>query len=290
MTTNPILIEENQGVLRTGSQFILMNGHRGSGKSLLGAFYCKWAYDNGLNVFSMNETLNFGESMELDQLLTLDEELNGSVIFLDEFQTLGTDSIRSTSSMGFIISQLLYQVRKRNLVIIANTQNYYDTIASRVQYQVNWVIDCKYKKDIDTIFFKSTHQGSNEIPRGTSRTGRLYRASRFWNLYKTQQIADPYKQFTVTSESIRENEEQKIIDRVFSILKYLVENEEIEELTFREIFGVITENGIEVTQAKLGRWLRSRIPVRKSGENRYYDISVLSEAEYGGQDGGLENS
>ena len=67
-------------------------------------------------------------------------------------------------------------------------------------------------------------------------------------------------------------------------------NEEIEELTFREIFGVITENGIEVTQAKLGRWLRSRIPVRKSGENRYYDISVLSEAEYDGQDDGLENS
>ena len=89
--------------------------------------------------------------MELEELLTLDEELNGSVIFLDEFQTLGTDSIRSTSSMGVVISQLLYQVRKRNLVIIANTQNYYDTIASRVQYQVNWVIDCKYKNLLEKM-------------------------------------------------------------------------------------------------------------------------------------------
>tara|TARA_Y100000817_G_scaffold196235_1_gene153462 strand:+ start:18468 stop:19325 length:858 start_codon:yes stop_codon:yes gene_type:complete len=269
--------DPKKSILRTGSQFLMMNGYRGSGKSLLGAYYCKWAESNGCNVFSLNQTLNFGRNMELEELLTLDEELNGSVIFLDEFQTLGTDSIRSTSSMGVVISQLLYQVRKRNLVIIANTQNYYDTIASRVQYQVNWVIDCKYKKDIDTIFFKSTHTGSNEIPRGISNTGRLYRASRFWNLYKTQQIQDPYKQFTITAETIREGEEQKTINRVFNILKYIAENEGIEELPFREIFSVMNENGLSLTQTRLGRWLRSRLPVRKSGENRYYDISVLSD-------------
>jgi len=226
----------------------------------------------------MNNTLKFGEQIELNQLLTLDEKLNDSVIFLDEFQTLGTDSIRSTSSMGVIISQLLYQVRKRNLVIIANTQNYYSTIASRIQYQVNWIIDCKYNKDIDTIFFKATHSGSNDIPKGFVRTGRLYRASRYWKFYQTEQISDPFTKFSVTADSIRDSQEQKIIDRVFAILIYLVEEEGIEELTFREIFGLVKENGIEVTSKKLGSWLRARVPVRKSGESRYYDLSVLSDS------------
>lgn len=221
----------------------------------------------------MNNVLKFGHPLDLNDLLNLTEELNDTVLFLDEFQTLGADSLRSMSSMNFIMSQLLMQIRKRNIVIIANTQNYYRSISARVQYQVNWVIDCMYRADHDTIYFTATHTGSNEIPEGFKKRGRLYRASRFWNYYQSFQIQDPYTQFSVTSASIRESQEQKIKDNFNQVIDKLIENG-YTEMHFSDIHKVMNENNLNLTEHKLGRWLKDRVgKARRTRQGRIYNIN-----------------
>ena len=252
-------MSNGNGGLRTGSQFLMMNGYHAH-KTL------------GAKVYSMNNVLKFGHPLDLNDLLNLTEELNDTVLFLDEFQTLGADSLRSMSSMNFIMSQLLMQIRKRNIVIIANTQNYYRSISARVQYQVNWVIDCMYRADHDTIYFTATHTGSNEIPEGFKKRGRLYRASRFWDYYQSFQIQDPYTQFSVTSASIRESQEQKIKDNFNQVIDKLIENGH-KELYFSDIYEVIKQNNLNISEKKAGTWLKDRVgKPKRTKKGMFYDI------------------
>ncbi|MBE76047.1 MAG: hypothetical protein CMM04_16685 [Rhodopirellula sp.] len=231
----------------------------GSGKSLLGVYFSYHAHRSlGAKVYSMNNVLKFGHPLDLNDLLKLSQELNDTILFLDEFQTLGSDSLRSMSSMNFIMQQLLMQIRKRNIVIIANTQNYYRTISARVQYQVNWVIDCKYASEHDIIYFTATHTGSNEIPEGFQKKGRLYKASRYWKHYESFVVQDPYAQFNVTSETIRQTQEQEVKDKVYQILDHLVK-QGYAEMYFTDIASVVKENNINVTDHKLGRWLKDKV-------------------------------
>lgn len=94
-------------------------GGLGSGKTLLGVFILKKAYDGGKNVFS-NITVSFAQKINLEKFLDYNFPDN-SVILLDEVYTI-LESRLSTSNLNIYVSHIFFQSRKKGLDIITTSQ------------------------------------------------------------------------------------------------------------------------------------------------------------------------
>ncbi|MAT63594.1 MAG: hypothetical protein CL881_07320, partial [Dehalococcoidia bacterium] len=111
-------MEKNKAAdkLLIDSTVIGLHGFRGSGKSLLATYLCAHAhYMFGTKIFH-NNVLNFGETIDVEDLIDLTEDVTNAIILIDEIQTIG-DSVRATSTLSYLFTQMLMQLRKRKIII-----------------------------------------------------------------------------------------------------------------------------------------------------------------------------
>jgi hypothetical protein len=232
------------------STIIGCEGIRGTGKTLFATYLCLHAQESlGAKVFH-NGCLTFGQYIEVEEIISMKDNLRNAVIFIDEIQTI-QDSYRASSTLSFLFTQMLMQLRKRKLVVIWTSQNLRQ-LNSRLLFQTDFLVKTKFDKKNNVLFWKMTSQGT-VAPYGVEKIGRVWRADRFFPYYDTDQLVDPTKAITLTSDMIRQSKSQEQKEQFLAITEEIKKH--YDELMFAEIKVVMQNNGLNLTDHMLGKWL-----------------------------------
>lgn len=260
------------------STVIGLHGFRGSGKSLLAAYLCAHAhYTFGTKIFH-NNVLNFGELIEVEDLIELTEDVSNAIIFIDEIQTIG-DSVRATSTLSYLFTQMLMQLRKRKIIIIWTSQNLRQ-INSRILWQTDFLVECKTPPTENAgkiVFFNIVSNGT-VAPEGQNKKGTLYRADRFWKMYDTGAIVDSTKSITIDSNFVKKEKKLAVKHKTKEILQELAK--QYDALYFEEIKTVLNNNGIDQTNTQLGMWIKDILGqenVVRTRDGQVYYLDKLAE-------------
>ncbi len=249
------------------SSVLGIHGIRGQGKTLFATYLALHAQETlGAKVFH-NGCLTFGEHVQVEDLISLTDKLKNAVILIDEIQTI-QDSYRATGTLSYLFTQMLMQLRKRKLVIIWTSQNL-QQLNSRLLFQTDFLCQTKYDKTNEILFWKMISQGT-VAPRGLEKIGRVWRVNRFFKYYDTEQLVDPTTAITLTSEGIRQSQEQQIKDRFYLVMEE-IKKAGYDQLLFKEIHRVMKNNDLNLTEHKLGKWLKETYGnPKKTEEGRLY--------------------
>ena len=76
-------------------------------------------------------------------------------------------------------------------------------------------------------------------PYGVKKIGRVWRANRFFKYYDTEQLIDPTKAITLTSQNIREVKEQEIKNKFLAVMQ------EIKKAGYDELYFEDKDNRIK---------------------------------------------
>tara|TARA_B100000530_G_scaffold275345_1_gene188261 strand:- start:5524 stop:6381 length:858 start_codon:yes stop_codon:yes gene_type:complete len=260
------------------STVIGLHGFRGSGKSLLASYLTAHAhYTFGTRVFH-NNVLNFGEVIEVEDLIDLTEDVSNAIILIDEIQTIG-DSVRATSTLSYLFTQMLMQLRKRKIIILWTSQNLRQ-INSRILWQTDFLVECATPQGENAgkiVMFEIVSNGT-VAPEGQKQRGRLYRAERFWNYYDTGAIIDSTKSIMIDSNFVKQQRKNNEKDKVQEILTEAAK--QYDELYLDEIKTILKQNGVEQTDNMLGRWLKDILEphnIVRTREGRVYYLEPLKE-------------
>ena len=264
--------KKTESKLLIDSSVLGCEGIRGSGKTLFATYLTLHAQEVlGAKVFH-NGALSFGEYIPVEDLISLGDRLRNAIIFLDEIQTL-QDSYRASSTMSYLFTQMLMQLRKRKIVIIWTSQNIRQ-LNSRLLWQTDFLCKTKFDKKNNILFWEMTSQGT-VAPYGMKKIGRVWRANRFFKYYDTEQLIDPTKAITLTSEGIRENKEQELKNKFYAVMQE-IKKAGYDELYFQDIQTVMKNNQVEITAKTLGTWLRDTFGApRRTNSGRIYSIESL---------------
>ena len=265
-------IEETQNPtskMLIDSSVLGVEGIRGSGKTLFATYLTLHAQEElGAKVFH-NGCLTFGEYIPVEELISLGDKLRNAIIFIDEIQTL-QDSYRASSTMSYLFTQMLMQLRKRKIVIIWTSQNVRQ-LNSRLLWQTDFLCKTKFDKKNNILFWKMESQGT-VAPYGMKKIGRVWRANRFFKYYDTDQLIDPTKAITLTSDGIRENKEQETKNKFLQVMQE-IKNSGYDEIIFSDIQIVMKNNEINLSDTKLGKWLKENYgDPRRTPSGRLYNI------------------
>ena len=249
-----------------------VEGIRGSGKTLFATYLTLHAQEVlGAKVFH-NGALSFGEYIPVEDLISLGDRLRNAIIFIDEIQTL-QDSYRATGTMSYLFTQMLMQLRKRKIIIIWTSQNIRQ-LNSRLLWQTDFLCKTKFDKKNNILFWEMVSQG-NVAPYGMKKIGRVWRVNRFFKYYDTDQLVDPTKAITLTSEGIRENKEQELKNKFYEVMKE-IKKAGYDDIYFNDIQTVMKNNEIQITDKKLGTWLKDTFGApRRTSNGRIYSIDNI---------------
>ena len=273
-------MEKNKAAdkLLIDSTVIGLHGFRGSGKSLLATYLCAHAhYMFGTKIFH-NNVLNFGETIDVEDLIDLTEDVTNAIILIDEIQTIG-DSVRATSTLSYLFTQMLMQLRKRKIIIIWTSQNLRQ-LNSRILWQTDFLVECATPQGDNAgkiVLFEIVSNGTVS-PEGQKKRGRLYRAERFWNYYDTQAIVDSTKSIMIDSNFVKQQRKNQEKEKVREILTEA--SKQYDELYLEEIKGILEQNGIIQTDNMLGRWLKDILEphnIVRTREGRVYYLEPLKQ-------------
>lgn len=207
------------------TEYVLaITGPRGSGKSILMAYFLKNGLQMGYDVFTNLEmypdrmhTDNAPMPLNLNHLLSFDPSLKGAVVGIEELPTW-ISSKRAMATSNILVDNWMQQLRKRNLRISFTQQSPY--MPQGILDQVDAII---YSHD---LFFSPWAEESN-LARGTSfyywiydksgafthRPGKVWgmallKAHNLWRIYNSFQAQDPLQLF----RKVRVVGEDTIID------------------------------------------------------------------------------
>jgi hypothetical protein len=127
---------------------VLYKGSRGRGKTLSMVKDAYQYYLNGYRVLS-NIHLKFGEYIENEQILNLnkDSDLYNCVLLIDELQII-FDSRNFTNKQNKSFSYFIFQIRKRNIIILGTTQ-YTDSVEKRYRQNLDIVVSPLFVSELN---------------------------------------------------------------------------------------------------------------------------------------------
>lgn len=236
---------------------ILITGFRGSGKSVLDAYFGKWAMECGIPLHTNMEYLPDGLKshgiegvpviLDFDRLISFQLDVAGALIQIDEVDTY-LDKLRTVANQNVLTTKFLEQLRKRTLKIIMSCQ-----FGSYLPYgtldQVDLMI---YAQD---AFFtewgreKNFHKGTTFIYTVSDKSG-LFTGGRkhpwrfllpncqgLWDIFSTNKIHDP----TQFAKRYEIKGEKYIVDggEAYPETEETAQNQERELRQYRSTLGLV---------------------------------------------------
>jgi len=186
---------------------IAITGHRGSGKSLLMAFFLKNGLIQGKSIFT-NLTMypdkigtdNTPRPIELQQLLSFDFTLNEAVVGIEELPTW-LERKRAMATSNILVDKWLQQLRKRGLRVAFTQQSPYvpggvleqidAIIYSHDVFFTPWGREAGVAKGTTFFYYVTDRSGAFTGQPGNTWGMALRQAHRLWKIYDTYQTQDP---------------------------------------------------------------------------------------------------
>ena len=271
MTMATAVKPEKLTPLPVGAQSLVIGlvGRRGSGKSLVAAWLAYERHRAGGKVlFTPSGFLRFGTPLDLEELVTLDEELQGALVVLDEVHLL-LDRRNTMSFASRMLSTWLVQVRKRRCSVIWTTQSGRD-IDRRLEFQTDVHGHCESFRDGKTVtveFVDTQGRWSPGIDRVPSRywdSARkrqyriLRRADSVWPLFDTLAVGDLADILGLTRERITDalhgSADTVGEDAVISLI-YELSTAGKSAVQPGEMSGLLRRQGIEAKPPQVGALL-----------------------------------
>ena len=220
-----------------------------------------------------NGWLNFGESVQLEDMIELAPSLQDSLIAIDEMHTL-MDPRRAQGIVSYLMSHVLVQLGHRRTWLCYTTQQS-TMIDSRLRWQTDVAVWPSTRNEGRTVTFWVVQQGSIG-PQGARIKGTLRRADRFWNLYDTSMIMDSTESVFMTTEQLREKDEYKRLEKVMLCLWDFHQAGEFALTTGRITLELGRNYGVRVGPAKIGRIIASLgVKEKRMGTVRGWNLKTL---------------
>lgn len=190
---------------------ILITGFRGSGKTVLDAFFGKWALESGFPLLSNIEYVPEGLQkhgipgmpipLDFDKLITFQLDVPGAMIQIDEVDTF-LDKLRTIANQNLLTTKFLEQLRKRTLKIVMSCQfgSYlpYGTldqvdlmIYAQDAFFTEWGRDKGLSKGTTFIYTVSDKSGLFTGGRKIPWRFMLPNCQALWDIYDTSKLHDP---------------------------------------------------------------------------------------------------
>lgn len=174
--------------MQIGNKVVAMIGRRGAGKTLLSVHYLYQYQKSGRTIYS-NIWLSFPyQKLTLTMLKELPEELNNSVIFIDEIH-MWADAYKFFSKNSHALSTIATQLRKRNIVFIFTTQ-FFNQAVKRLRNQVDFIIMLeKYRNEPQFNGWSRVTVLDATAPNGRDYMGEfVFKGTPYFNMYDTNEI------------------------------------------------------------------------------------------------------
>ncbi|MEM0173574.1 MAG: ATP-binding protein [Sulfolobaceae archaeon] len=175
--------------MQFGNKIVALLGRRGVGKSNHAISFLYYYYQQGRTIYS-NIWLSFPyKKLELEMIKTLPEELNDSVIFIDEIH-MWADAYKFFSKNSRSLSTLATQLRKRNITLIFTTQFLTQTV-KRLRDQVDYLLLLEKYKPYDPSY---NGWAKVVVLDATAPSGRdyldeyIFDGRAYFNMYNTNEI------------------------------------------------------------------------------------------------------
>jgi hypothetical protein len=183
-------------------------GQRGGGKTLRLAFHSLTALSEGMTVFTnlelYPEKAGIKEKphpLDLETLLSFDTSLQGALIVISELDTW-IEKMRPMSTSSILMGKFLRQLRKRNLIVLFDTQGEMPSVVlpqvdiiyySHDFFFTEWGRENNVAKGTDFYYVALDWSGIFTGRKGTWWRECLPHANKLWNLFNTNQIFDPFQ-------------------------------------------------------------------------------------------------
>lgn len=120
-----------------------IDGRSGAGKTNLAIYLIKELKKQTKRKVYSNIWLSFKHyKVTKEMIKTLPDELNNSILLIDEIHIWGADSYKFLSTQAEFLTLLFTQLRKRNILLIYTTQSFQGQINKRLRKNTDMIFHC----------------------------------------------------------------------------------------------------------------------------------------------------
>jgi len=278
----------------------LCSGPRGSGKSLIATYLAiRFGLLKKRPVWS-NMPIDYkglkSRELDIDELYTLDEAINGGVLVLDEAH-LFLDSYSFNSTRNKLLSYAFVAVRKRQLNVILTSQSI-KMLDSRTRFQVDLEFCCRDSAVTEWGRENKVKRGEYISGAAKDQSGLLtgytfeerpkyypfkLHAKKIWGCYPTALEQDPWaamqkieiKQSSKVLTNKHPEQDQAIVTDLVHELA-----EANDEVSTDQFWSIAQSRGIEGDSNSLGKYLRPLNVLKKRRQDgNYYDFRGVDSEE-----------
>jgi DNA replication protein DnaC len=160
-------------------------GAMGSGKTLSMTYYAYKYYKSGSTIFANYGLLFPHKDIDYEKIKALDVEFQNSVLCLDEIHVF-IDSRSSMSKVNKVVSYLITQSRKRNIILMYSTQHI-GQVDLRLRSNTDYFISCKQIEQHRKLYIVQS------LVTWSGAHNKMYLdASKVFKLYDTHEIVNPF--------------------------------------------------------------------------------------------------